>query len=168
MKTKYTLLLVVVGLLIGLFPVRAEDPAAQTLPVNPAGPVPSEARHLVLDALRPFAKEGFHIRDGEWSDELTKGEPRFLKVTLFAGERYLFAVASPLRAAKLRLTLFDAAGKEVKSEIPKEADPHASGGSKGAVVEVAPGKSGNYFVRVDLVESPGTGPCEAALVYAYK
>ena len=168
MKTYLSLQIIVAGLLLGIFPVRAEEPAAQTLPVNPAGPVPSEARHLALETLRPFAKEGFHIRDGEWSDELTKGEPRFLQVTLFAGERYLFAVSSPLRAAKLRLTLFDAAGKEVKSEIPKEADPNASGGSKGAVVEVAPGKSGNYFVRVELVESPGTGPCEFSLVYAYK
>jgi hypothetical protein len=164
----FSLQIIVAGLLLGIFPLRAEEPAAQNLPVNPAGPVPSEARHLALDALRPFAKEGFHIRDGEWSDELTKGEPRFLQVTLFAGERYLFAVASPLRAAKLRLSLFDAAGKEVKSEIPKEADPTANGGSKGAVVEVAPGKSGNYFVRVELVESPGTGPCEFSLVYAYK
>jgi hypothetical protein len=52
--------------------------------------------------------------------------------------------------------------------MPKGTDPTASGGGTGVVAEVAPGKSGNYFVRVDLVESPGTGPCEAALVYAYK
>ena len=168
MKTYFPLQIIVAGLLLGISPVRAEEPAAQTLPVNPAGPVPSEARHLALETLRPFAKEGFHIRDGEWSVELTKGEPRFLQVTLFAGECYLFSVSSPLRAAKLRLTLFDAAGKEVKSEILKESDPTASGGSKGAVVEVAPGKSGNYFVRVELVESPGAGPCKISLVYAYK
>lgn len=168
MKAKYSLLLVVAGVVQSLFPLRAEDPAASVPPVNPAVPVPSESRHLALDALRPFEKEGFHIRHGEWNVELTKGESRFLQVTLFAGERYLFAVASPLRAAKLRLTLFDVAGKEVKSEIPKEADPSASGGGTGVVAGVAPGKSGNYFVRVDLVESPGTGPCEVSFVYAYK
>jgi hypothetical protein len=157
-KTHLSLLLVFAGVVLSLFPLRAEDPAAPIPAVNPAGAVPSEARHLAQDTLRQFAKEGFRIRDGEWSVELTKGEPRFLQVTLFAGEHYLFAVASSLPGAKLRLTLFDAAGKEVA----------AIGGSKGAVAEVAPGKSGNYFVGVELAENPGTGSCEAALVYAYK
>lgn len=161
------ILLVAAGLLIGMFPVMAEDPPAAAPPVNPAGPVPSEGRRLVLDTVRPFAKEGFHIRDGEWNVELTKGEPRFLQVTLFAGERYLFAAASPLQGGELRLTLFDASGKEVKTELPKGADPAAGGGTR-VVAEVAPGKSGNYFVGVELAESHGTGPSEVSLVYSYK
>lgn len=152
--------------MIGLFPVRAEDPASPVPPVNPAGPVPSEARHLALDTLRPFAKEGFRIRDGEWSVVLAKGQRQFLQVTLFAGERYLFALASPMRNGKLRLLFFDASGKEVKAETPKGTDP-AAGGIR-VVAEVAPGKSGNYFVGVELAESPGTGICEGSLVYAYK
>jgi hypothetical protein len=165
---KRFLLPIVAGLGIGVFSVRAEDPAKPAPPVNPAGPVPSEAQRLALDAVRPVAKEGFRIRDGEWSVELTKGEPRFLQVTLFAGERYLFAAASPVQGGKLRITLFDAAGKEVKAETPKGTDPAAGGVGTGGVVEVAPGKSGNYFVGVELAESPGTGPCEVSLVYAYK
>lgn len=165
---KSPLLPLVAGLVIVVLPARAEEPAKPAPPVNPAGPVPSEARRLALEIVRPVAKEGFHIRDGEWNVELTKGAPRFLQVTLLAGERYLFSAASPLHGGKLRLTLFDAAGKEVKAEIPKGADPAAGGGGTGAVAEVAPGKSGNYFVGVELAESPGTGPCEVSLVYAYK
>ena len=168
MKPNHLLLSIVAGLLIGVIPMRAADPATSAPTVNPARPVPSQARHLALDILRSLAKEGFRIRDGEWSTELTKGEPRFLQVTLFSGERYLFATASPLQGGKLRITLFDASGKEVRNEMPKGADPAAGGGCTLGVTEVAPGKSGNYFVRVELVESPGTGPCEISLVYAYK
>ncbi len=165
---KRLLLSLVAGFVIGVIPIRAEDPATSVPPVNPAGPVPSEARRLALDAMRPFAKEGFRIRDGEWSIELTKGNSRFLQVTLFAGERYLFAAASPQQGGELRLTLFDATGKEVKAETPKGTDPAASGGGTCAVAEVAPGKSGNYFVGVEFTESPGTGPSEVSIVYAYK
>lgn len=155
-------------LLAVVFPVRAEDPPHPVPPVNQAGPAPSEARRLALEAARPFAKEGFRIRDGEWSVGLTKGEPRFLQVTLLAGERYLFAAASPPHAGKLRLMLFDAAGKEVKTEASRAADPAVHAGGTGTVAEVAPGKSGNYFVGVELAGSPGTGTCEVSLVYAYK
>lgn len=164
---KIPLLPIAAGLVVGLIPVRAEDPAKHAPPVNPAGPVPSEARRLALETVRPFAKEGFRVRDGEWSMELTKGEPRFLQVTLFAGERYLFGAASPQSGGKLRITLYDAAGKEAKITGPNGADSVAGVGA-GAVAEVAPGKSGNYFVGVELAESPGTGPCEVSLVYAYK
>lgn len=164
----YLHFLIIAGLVIGVIPMRAEDPATSVPVVNPAGPVPSEGRRLALQGMRPFAKEGFRIRDGEWSVELAKGDSRFLQVTLFAGERYLFAAASPQHGGNLRLALFDATGKEVKAETPKGADPAASGGSTCAVVEVAPGKSGNYFVGVELAESPGTGPSEVSLVYAYK
>lgn len=97
-----------------------------------------------------------------------QGDPRFLQVTLFAGEHYLFAAASPQRGVKLKLSFFDVAGKEVKSGAPKGWDPAVAGGAARAVAEIAPGKSGNYFVGVDLAESPGTGPCEISLVYAYK
>ena len=165
---KNPLLPMIAGFLAILLPVRAEDSTISSPPVNPAGPVPSEARRLALETVSPVAKQGFRIRDGEWSVELTKGEPRFLQVTLFAGERYLFAAASPLRAGKLRLSLFDAEGKEVKAETPEEADPVAGGRSTGGIAEIAPTKSGNYFVGVELLESPGTGSCEVSLIYAYK
>lgn len=123
---------------------------------------------MAFQKLRPLAKEGFRIRDGEWNVEVTGGQPRFLQVTLFAGERYLFAVASPQRGGKLRVTFFDAAGKEVKSELPKGWDSSKGVGGATAVAEVAPGKSGNYFVGVELLENPEPGPSEVSLVYAYK
>jgi len=167
-KNKTPLFFAITALFADLLPVRAADPTVAVPLLNPAGPVPSEARRLALETVRPFSKEGFRIRDGEWSVELAKGEPRFLQVTLFSGERYLFAAASPLRGGKLRLTLFDAAGKEAKGETPRGADPVSDGGIARVVAGIAPGKSGNYFVGVELAESPETGPCEVSLVYAYK
>jgi len=54
----------VVGLVAGLLPVAAQDPALSVPSVNAAGPVPSESRHLALEAIRPLAGEGFRIREG--------------------------------------------------------------------------------------------------------
>jgi hypothetical protein len=168
MKTTGNQLLCMIAVaLLGLHTARSED-QSKPVPANPAGPVPSEAHHEALEALRPLAKEGFRIRDGEWGTELAQGYPKFLQVTLFAGERYLFAAATPRNGVKLKLSFFDAAGKEVKSGAPKGWDLADSGGTARAVAEIAPGKSGNYFVGVELAESPRTGPCEISLVYAYK
>lgn len=159
---------VVAGLVIVVLPVKAQESTESSPSPNPAGPVPSEARLQALESMRAYAKEGFRIRDGEWSVELSKGDSRFLQVTLFAGERYLFAAASPRHGIKLRLTFFDASGKEVKSTSPKGVNTAAGNEVTGIVAEIAPEKSGNYFVGVELAESPVTGPCEMTLVYAYK
>jgi len=99
---------------------------------------------------------------------MTGGERRFLRVTLFAGERYLFAAAATAQGGEPKLMLFDASGKEVKSGPPKGWDPAASGKKTASVAEVAPGKSGAYFVSVEIIGGPATGPCDFSLVYAYK
>ena len=54
---KNPLLPMIAGFLAILLPVRAEDSTISAPPVNPAGPVPSEARRLALETVIPVAKQ---------------------------------------------------------------------------------------------------------------
>jgi hypothetical protein len=132
---------------------------------NRAKSVPSEARRLALETAGAFVNDGFRIRDGEWNGTLTKGNPLFLQVTLFAGENYWFVAASPVRGGVIRVTLYDSAGKPVKGEQWKA--PVEDAGAKSAA-GVAPAKSGAYFVGVELLEQPDSASADFSLVYAYK
>ena len=132
---------------------------------NRAKAIPSESRRLALETAGAFVNDGFRIRDGEWNGTLAKGKPLYLQVTLFAGESYWFVVASPLRGGVIRVTLYDSTGKPVKGEQWKA--PTGDGGARSAT-GIAPAKSGNYFVGVELLEQPEPSSADYTLVYAYK
>lgn len=136
-----------------------------SLPLNPASPVPTEARRLALEAAGAFVNDGFRIRDGEWTGMLFSGKPAFLKVNLFQGESYWFVGATPSTGAVLRITVYDAAGKPLKSEQWKDG---AQGAGARCAAGIAPLQSGRYFVGVELMENPGGLPIEFSVVYAYK
>lgn len=140
-------------------PSVAQAPA----PSKPANEIPTESRRLVLETAGAFTNDGFRIRDGEWSLSLEKGVPRFLQVTLFAGNRYWFVAASPAATARLRITVYDAEGRVVKGE--QWQDPEGRGRSAAGV---APGQSGQYFVGVEVMEAPVGAALETCLVVAYK
>jgi|GEM_PF-475074 len=133
--------------------------------VNRMAPIPTEARRMALELAGAFQNDGFRVRDGEWGGTLTKGDPRFLRLTLFAGESYWVIAATPSQAATLRVTLYDAQGKALKTEQWK--DESRGIGSRYAV-GVAPDQSGKYFASVELIETSGDLPAEFSLIYAYK
>lgn len=139
----------------------------EDVPKNPASPVPTEARRLALETAGAFLNDGFRIRDGDWSSTLPReGEPLFLEVTLFAGNRYWFVAAAPVGGALVRLTLFDSTGKPVASEQWKGEEFSGLPASR-AAAGVAPGRSGKYFVSVETLGKPPEGT-DFTLVYAYK
>ncbi len=133
--------------------------------VNPASEIPTESHRLALETAGAFANDGFRTRDGEWSASLEKGKPLFLKVTLFAGNRYWFVAATPVAGIKLRITLYDPSGKPLKSEQWQDPDHHEGGR---AAAGVAPEASGQYFVAMEAVETRSPGAVEACIVATYK
>lgn len=134
-------------------------------PVNRMAPIPTEARRMALELAGAFQNDGFRVRDGEWGGSLSKGDPRFLRLTLFAGESYWVIAATPTQGAILRVTLYDAQGKALKTEQWKDEGREI--GSRCAV-GVAPDQSGKYFASVELIETSGDLPAEFSLIYAYK
>jgi len=142
----------------------APEPLPEGIFSNPSPPVPTESHRLVLEDAGSLIKEGYKIRDGDWSGSLTKEWPLFLQVTLFAGEKYRFVGATATKDASLRIAIFNEGGKPVKTEEWKN-----SGDSVGRWgVGIVPAKSGRYFVGVELINSPSGLPSEFSLVYAYR
>jgi hypothetical protein len=141
----------------------AEKPSGQ--PADRMAPIPTEARRMALELAGAFQNDGFRVRDGEWGGTLTKGDARFLRLTLFAGESYWVIAATPTQGATLRVTLYDAQGKALKTEQWKD-ESHGIGSR--CAVGVAPDQSGKYFASVELIETSGDLPAEFSLIYAYK
>lgn len=163
-------------LLLGAFPtLLAETGMGEQSPscegaasVNPAGPVPTEARRLALETAGAFVNDGFRVRDGEWAVSLTKESPRFLQVTLFAGNRYWFVAATPTAGARMRVTVYDESGRPLKGELWQDQGASGGGGGFRIAAGVAPERSGKYVVGVELLESSKDAQSDASLVYAFK
>lgn len=158
-------LIVLIMIPILSFPGMLQAKDALSSPLKVVEPISMEPRRLALETAGAFENDGFRIRDGEWRGALSKGIPAFLQVTLFAGENYWFVAASPTTGALLRVTVYDASGKPVKSEFW-----HNAANSEGtrSATGVAPTQSGKYFIGVEGMKSLNEGPLDFSLVYCYK
>ncbi len=111
----------------------------------------------VLELAGAWSNDGFKIRDGHWSGELTAGEPKLVQVNLFAGNHYWFSAAANAQAKGLSIAVFTESGNPVLVEI------HADGPR--TAVRFSPLVSGPYFVRVSATEGKRAAFC---LIYSYK
>ena len=152
-------------LLVLVFTGRMMAQAALPSILRVVEPISMEPRRLALETAGAFENDGFRVRDGEWSGTLSKGMPLFLQVTLFAGENYWFVAASKATGALLRVTVYDASGKPVKSELWHNA---ANAEGTRSATGVAPTQSGKYFIGVEGKGSPSGQPLDFSLVYCYK
>ncbi len=128
--------------------------SAQSVPASDAA---LESRAAALDLAGAFQNDGFKIRDGYWSGELTGGESQLVVVHLYAGNAYWFLGAAGAGGELLTLSLFDANGQ------PVETLPYQEGSRAGA--GFIPEFSGKYLVRLTLGEGVAAPVC---LLYAYK
>jgi hypothetical protein len=117
----------------------------------------SSARSKVLDLAGAFTNDGYRIRDGFWPGEIEPKRPKILEVNLFAGNEYWFCAAAMSPARRLAVSVYDKDGK------PVEMETYSDGASAAAGVE--PDVSGQYFVKVDLLEGEKSPFC---LLYTYK
>ena len=116
-----------------------------------------QAHKAVLDLAGAFSNDGFKMRDGHWTGSLKQNENALVAVNLYAGNQYWFSVGAVEPAKKVDVALYDENGKRVTTEDFNEGDKAAAGFS--------PTSSGQYYVRVTLVEGPESTFC---LVYSYK
>lgn len=148
-------------MVMALLRMEAADITLSAKVENQAVFIPGEARKVAMAMAGVLTKEGFRIRDGEWSASLNRGLPVFLKITLFAGEEYGFVAVTTSSQGNPLITLFDAAGKVVKTKSCATGQPSST------AVRIAPVKSGAYFVRLELPDGPATA-VDASLIYLYK
>ncbi|MCF7729199.1 MAG: hypothetical protein K9M81_02405 [Chthoniobacterales bacterium] len=123
------------------------------------------AKGTARDLAEALINDGFRVRDSDYVISIKPKDPRFLQVTLFAGNQYWFIAAAPLPALSLQIAVYDAMGNPLKCDHWK--DDLAVPGARAAAGLIAP-HSGNYFVKLELLKSQGKQPAETCLVYGYK
>jgi hypothetical protein len=115
------------------------------------------ARSEVIDLASAFQNDGFKIRDGNYFGKVSKDHSPIVAVNLYNGDAYWFTVASASKAAKLKLFLFDEAGKPVRFQNYEAGSRAAAGYS--------PETSGLYYVKVSSEEAQ---PATFCLIYTFK
>ena len=115
------------------------------------------ARADVLELAGAWSNDGFKIRDGHWTGDLSPAEPKRVQVNLFAGNHYWFSVVAAARAKEVSVAVFDESGKPVITE------PYTDGVR--AAAGFSPKISGPYYVQVSTKEGSRTAFC---LIYSYK
>lgn len=115
------------------------------------------ARADVLELAGAWSNDGFKIRDGHWSGELTAGEPKIVQVNLFAGNHYWFSAAAHARTKGLNIAVFTESGN------PMPVENYADANRAGA--RFSPQTSGPYYIRISATEATRAAFC---LIYSYK
>lgn len=115
------------------------------------------ARGVALDLAGAFANDGFKLRDGHWSGTLAPNESILIAVNLYAGNDYWFSAGATEPAKNLAVDVFDETGAPVTTQTYNSGTKAAAGFSVS--------NSGQYFIRVRLVEGGAAGVC---FVYSYK
>jgi hypothetical protein len=116
-----------------------------------------EARRAALDLAGAWTNDGFKLRDGHLVGNFQVGEPKLVRVNLYAGNQYWFTVAATPKAKKLSIQVFDEGGKPLAFE-PYADDSRAAAG-------FAPTASGSYLIKVEELEGE---PSAFAIVYSYR
>ena len=112
-----------------------------------------------LQAMDPYAKQGYTVRDDQWGGDLGVREQKAIPNTLFKGNDYWFCMATDVEGAHVSIHLYDNKGKLV------ENDSWQKGRFAGA--RLAPPATGTYFIIVEVTNSP-KDRTNWAMVYGYK
>jgi hypothetical protein len=115
------------------------------------------ARAVALDLAGAFSNDGFKLRDGYWAGTLSPNESQLIAVNLYAGNEYWFSAGATEQAKKLAVEVFDETGSPVTTQMFNSGTKAAAG--------FPVTNSGQYFIRVRLVEG---GPAGVCFLYSYK
>ena len=115
------------------------------------------ARRAALDLAGAWTNDGFKLRDGHFTGKFKLGEPKFVRVNLYAGNQYWFTVAGTPKAKKMAIQVFDESGRPVEFDAYQDDSRSAAGFS--------PKASGPYLLKIEELEGE---PSAFALVYSYR
>jgi hypothetical protein len=124
---------------------------------NPAADAVITCQRAALEIAGAWTNDGFRLRPRPWAGTLPDGKPALARVTLLAGNRYWFTVATNAASTNLILQIYTAEGLPVTAESHQDGPLAAAG--------FAPATSGTYIIGIS--EATGT-PVPFCLVYSYK
>ena len=112
-----------------------------------------------VQAMDPFVKQGFTVRDDQWGGDLGVREQKAIPYTLFKGNDYVFCMATDVDGAHVAIHLYDSKGKLAENDSWQKG--------RFAAVRALPPATGTYFIIVEVTNSPEERT-HWAMVYGYK
>jgi hypothetical protein len=116
-----------------------------------------------LDVAGAFSNDGYKMRDSFWGGKLKPSQSQILSVNLYAGNHYYFILAGEGSAKKMSVQVYDELGRPVLESLPFQHSERAV-----SAVGISPVWSGQYLVKVQLLEARPEKPAEFCLMYTYK
>jgi hypothetical protein len=127
--------------------------------LTPADATLDDAIRSALQAMEPYVKQGYNIRDDQWGGDLGIKEQKAISHTLFKGNDYWFLMGSDVENARVAIHLYDSRGKLAENDSWQK-------GRFAAARILAPG-TGTYYIIVEVSSSPKERTTWA-MVYGYK
>ncbi len=127
--------------------------------LTPAEASLDDAIASALQAMDPYVKQGFIIRDDQWGGDLGLREQKAIPHTLFKGNDYWFCLGSDVENARLAIHLYDSKGKLTENDSWQKG--------RFAAVRILPPATGTYYIIVEVISSPKERT-NWAMVYGYK
>jgi len=124
----------------------------------------NDAKSAAIEAAIPkldLADNPYLLRESWWHEPFRKkGDVKIIKHQLFKRNDYWFWAGLSEPDAKVSIHIYDGAGELADAEDWQ--DGHVAG------ARIAPASSGNYYIRVELLENPGGEELEWAVIYAFR
>ena len=132
---------------------------AQAVILAPAHAYVNDALSMAHQAVDPYFKKGFSVREDAWGGDLGTKDQQAVAAQLFKGNEYWFCLGTEVAGAIVTVHIYDSQGKLVENEAWQKG--HFAG------ARVVPQKTGTYYAIITVEKSPKerTG---WAVVYAYK
>lgn len=118
-----------------------------------------DAISRALEAIDPYVKEGYVVRDDQWGGDLGPKEQKAFPHTLFKGNDYWFCMGTDVDNARIAIHVYDSRGKLVEKTSWQKG--------RFAAAEVIAPATGTYYIVAEVTSSPQERT-SWAMVYAYK
>jgi hypothetical protein len=118
-----------------------------------------DAIKSAIQAMDPYVKQGYVVRDDQWGGDLGLREQKAIPHTLFKGNDYWFCMGSDVDNAKVAIHLYDSKGRLAENDSWQRG--------RFAAVRILPPSTGTYYIIVEVTASP-KDRTNWAMVYGYK
>jgi hypothetical protein len=112
-----------------------------------------------IEAMQPYVKQGYTVRDDQWGGDLGLKEEKAIPHTLFKGNDYWFCMGTDVDNARVSIHVYDAKGKLVENDSWQKG--------RFAAARVTAPATGTYYVIVEVTSSP-RDRTTWAMVYGFR
>jgi hypothetical protein len=118
-----------------------------------------DALSFALEAMTPYIKDGYTIREDTWGGDLPVATAKAISQQLFKGNDYWFTMGTDIKGSTISVHIYDRDGNLVENSA-WQRDSFAG-------ASIKPTKTGSYFLIVKVEKSPRERT-PWGLVYAYR